>query len=120
MIVIECDFKAMGINKAYKVSGDHDGNRHMYKNPEYKKYQVRVGECAKKVMKSEKPLNVPVKLYLKHSYRTRHHRDVDSPIKGILDALNKIVYDDDVQIDELWVKRVEGTLDKIQIGVEKL
>ena len=109
--VFETSIKAMGVNKAYKVGkkGTGKDKQGMYKNPEYRSYQNHLRRKMRKSMTGVDIFEYPVKVMLLHYYSTKHKRDIDGPIKGILDCLNGIVLTDDILIEDLHVRITRGT-----------
>ena len=56
-------------------------------------------------------INIPIKVTITISFKTRHRNDLDNRMKGLLDALTHAqVWEDDSLIDELYIKR--GPVDK--------
>jgi Holliday junction resolvase RusA-like endonuclease len=56
-----------------------------------------------------RPLQGPVRMTVRF-YRPRRIGDVDGPLKSLLDALQGVAYDDDAQIAELHVYRLDDKL----------
>ena len=65
-------------------------------------------------------LKGPLTMYVGMEYKGNYGVDVDNSQKLILDSLIGIVYDDDVQVTELHVKKKEGCKEnKIKIGIKE-
>jgi Holliday junction resolvase RusA-like endonuclease len=56
-----------------------------------------------------------------HLFYKRKGRDIDAPIKFIMDALEKIIYKNDKQVMELHIKKTYGEdKDRLTIDVREL
>ena len=63
----------------------------------------------------------PIKLYIEFQFKDNRKRDLDNLTKSILDALKKILYDDDSLIFELHTRKFIGhDSDKIRIEISKI
>ena len=75
--------------------------------PEYKNYRNAVSLVARSVMRgrdyTEKPVSIVLKVYQPLKVTNLHSGDVDNHLKGILDALNEIVFKDDKQVVQATV-----------------
>ncbi len=68
-----------------------------------------------KVLKNK--LKVSISLY----FKDKRKRDIDNYNKGILDAMTGIIYQDDSQIEELYVfKKIGCGFDKVEISIEEM
>lgn len=68
-----------------------------------------------------KPLANSLKVRIRLYFKDKRKRDIDNYNKGILDAMTRIVYNDDSQIEELNVKKTIGCgFNKVEIEVEEL
>ena len=98
------------LNATYRI-----GNRHMYKDPKMVAWQEMVGWEYKRHYKSLQwliePLYVGITMFLKRD------RDIDSSLKGVLDALQGIAYANDKQIIHLNVRK-EVDVDKPRMVIE--
>lgn len=103
--------------------------------PETRQYEKMVGQEAKLAMKGKPPYNgfCGLEIEIIHeipkswSSKKKHAAvtgqifpticDVDNQIKGLSDAMNKIVYTDDRFVNSLIVRREYGPKDKVIIKV---
>ena len=87
------------------------GQGRVYTPSETRDYETKVGWCGARVMTGRKPskawLRVAIDLYGEDIEKV----DADNCAKSILDGLQKIVYSNDKQVDELYVRRHRGTPD---------
>lgn len=86
------------INRSYK-----SGNGRFYKDSEQSARQDSYGLQARSQYR-EKPLNGPLSVVYEFYY-SRSNTDWESGVKGTQDALNGIVWKDDVQIIEAVVRK---------------
>lgn len=49
-----------------------------------------------------------------------HSADVDNILKAIMDACNKIVFEDDRWVDEAWIIRRIGEKEFLDLGIERM
>ena len=75
----------------------------------------------------EGPLSLQLRFYLPRPKslpkKVAHHvkrPDVDNLAKGCLDAIRKILYDDDAQIVELVVRKEYNSTPRVVIGLEEI
>ena len=86
------------LNRSYK-----SGNGHFYKDSEQTARQEAYAWQAKAQYR-QKPLECPVSVVYEFYY-ARANTDWESGVKGTQDALNGIVWKDDVQIIEATVRK---------------
>jgi len=98
-----------------------------YTDAKTKSYEEHIAFCAKRAMGASEPLKTPVDAFiyismpvptsyskkrkeacLNGSEKPTKKPDIDNVSKGILDSLNKIVYDDDTQVVNLHCTKVYG------------
>lgn len=77
-------------------------------------WQEAVAWCAMVAMAGAEPLGGRLKVELSFKRENKRKVDSDNLSKNVLDACNKIVWLDDVQIDDL---RITKTVDKENPGV---
>lgn len=61
-----------------------------------------------------------LKMFIWLSWKHKYRRDIDNHVKLLIDSLQGILFEDDTQIDELWVKRQSLGIDRIMLGIEEL
>jgi crossover junction endodeoxyribonuclease RusA len=90
------------------------GGRHVYMTDEghalKKDYQIQLKQQYK-----DKPISERVDAKIKLYFGDKRKRDVDNYNKIILDACSKILWDDDCQIESLFI---EKNYDKINPRIE--
>ncbi len=86
------------INDTYKT-----GNGRFYKDKEAETAQFQIWAEAKSQY-SGKPLTNPVALDILFYFKDKR-RDIDSGIKALLDCLSGVCYEDDRQIEQLYVRK---------------
>jgi Holliday junction resolvase RusA-like endonuclease len=86
----------------------------LYVHPKVLLFKENIRDIFKKLQfeKTEKNVKLDIKFYVK-----KQNIDIDGPIKVLLDAMNKIVYDDDRQIIELHVYKIYGKIKKTIVDV---
>jgi Holliday junction resolvase RusA-like endonuclease len=92
-------------------------SRHAYTPTNYKEYKAEIREQAKlqwDIMPMECPLTLSIVLYTKG----KRLGDLDNYAKGVLDALQGIVFLDDIQVCELHTKHIQGKEDKIEVFID--
>lgn len=80
----------------------------MYRTREYKEYREVIGWLGKANYDGESRKDrlyaVHLDINLRDIKRRGHRRDIDNLTKPVLDALTKIIWDDDTQVTELHIK----------------
>ncbi len=71
-------------------------------------YKRHVRACAALAMRGTTFGAARIAVEVEITYATKRRTDLDNAIKGLLDAMNGLVYVDDSQIDDLRVRRVAG------------
>lgn len=64
----------------------------------------------------QKPIEGPVEIIIRLFFKNKKRRDIDGPLKALLDAMTGIVYEDDSQIMDLHVHRSIGE-PRVEISV---
>ena len=101
-------------------------------------YEDLIRDAAKQAMGTSEPLETPVAAYIyitvpiPQSYSKKRFKDCleglerpckkpdcDNILKAYFDAMNKIVYDDDSQIVEIYSKKVYGTIGMVEVLVRE-
>ena len=86
-----------------------------------KAWQNEVAWAAKQEMIGEDPLLGELAVSMTFHLPDRRRRDLDNLSKGVLDAMNGIVFDDDQQVVDLHVyKRLSKKYPGVSVKVEKL
>ena len=93
------DGKAISTNATYLRSA----NRRLRKSDEAIAWQTKIKYAARRAMHGKRPLSGSVECSLLIAFPTQRN-DIDGPIKGILDALQGIVYANDRQVRRLVVE----------------
>ena len=102
------------LNATYRM-----GHGMMYKTKEMKDWQEMVGWEYKRHHTSLRWLTDP--LYVGITMFLKRDRDIDSSLKGVLDALQGIVYTNDKQIVHLNVrKEVDVKNPRLEIEIESM
>lgn len=69
----------------------------------------------------KKPIAGEVRVCIELHFQGKRKRDIDGPIKALLDSMTGIAYEDDCQIGELSVKRFWNSPDpRVEIAVTPL
>ena len=84
---------------------------HTYTPPRTKAYEKKVATIAKLAMLGRPPFEFSVSVTIYAFIKGRRRIDWDNIAKSITDAMNKIVYEDDSQIDEAHVVKRVGCED---------
>lgn len=95
--------KPVSINRAYHCAYKK-GRSGFYKSHEAKQYAEWVALIARRAMDRRAPLTGSVELHLGMFFPTQR-QDIDSALKGLLDALQGIVYANDSQVRRLVVHK---------------
>lgn len=101
-------------------------------------YEDLIKAAARQAMGSSDPLKTPVAAYIyitvpiPQSYPKKRFKacleglerpckkpDCDNILKAYFDAMNKIVYDDDSQIVEIYSKKVYGTIGMVEVLIKE-
>lgn len=102
-------------------------------------YEDLIRDAAKQAMGSNEPLKTPVAAYIyitvpiPQSYSKSRSKaclegwerpckkpDCDNILKAFFDAMNKIIYDDDSQIVEIYSKKVYGTVGMVEVLIKEV
>lgn len=87
------------LNRLYRVDRKRG---HKYKTKSHKEYVTYVHQIC--IANKIKPLKGDIGMSIVW-YPSSNRRDIDSPLKTLLDSLNGFAYDDDKQIAELAIVR---------------
>lgn len=92
-------------------------NGHSYVPAESREYRKHARACAEAAMSrhTEWPLDRRYRSLLIATFPDRRGRDLDNVIKQVHDAFNKVLWNDDAQVDEV---RAERRIDKERLGLE--
>lgn len=106
---IHAFFKPLSTNRLWR------GRR--FKTPEYLSYERELTFLLKRAPSTFLgPLQVELTFYMTNA----NSRDVDNPIKPILDILCKLGYfEDDRQIQKITATKVKAAIDSVTIAIEE-
>jgi Holliday junction resolvase RusA-like endonuclease len=79
-----------------------------YRDPNVTRWEQLVAQHAMLAMVGREPFQDGVKVTLRFRLADRRRRDLDNLSKGTLDAGNGILWEDDMQIQELHIYRERG------------
>ncbi len=114
------DFTVNGPPKPWQRTQGKGGKR--FKAQETRRYQRFVGYAALAVRGAQVPawpLDARYRMHVHAFFGDRRRRDIDNVSKQLMDALNGVLWDDDSQVDELFVKRhVDREEPRAEVTVE--
>ena len=88
-----------------------------YMPAEYKSYKAAIGELVK--LQCTTPLTDNLKMVMtfrrKFKINSRRYGDIDNLVKGVMDACNGILFNDDSQVVELTARKEQSTAAGIDI-----
>lgn len=104
------------------------GKGFTYTPAKTKKFESTIKQLAKKAILGDPikgALSVSVLFYMQKPKTTKNllpvvRPDLDNLLKGLLDALNGIFFEDDSQICFLNAKKIYGSVGKIEISIERI
>ena len=92
----------------------------VYQSEKITAYRNMIGYAAKKAMEGKPPtldaLKINLRFYRRFKVTSRRFGDADNLAKGVLDALNQIIWADDSQIVSLTAEKYQGT-PKIEVEI---
>lgn len=91
--------------KRPKLTTTEDGKPHSYEDPATRRYEQKVGHCARKVRPEGWPLGAEYRLTVHAVYPDRRVADISNVAKAIEDGLDEVLYEDDRQVVELEASR---------------
>lgn len=91
-----------------KQRPQHGTNRNTFTPRATLQAEAVVGTFARQGMKGRPPVEFPVGVAAEFYMPTRHRADADNLLKLLMDAMNGIVYQDDKQVDEVFVRVHRG------------
>lgn len=94
--------KTVSKSNAYRIAG-----KRLYKTNECLAFELAIAEAARKLWSGD-PSDKPFKVAIHIGMPDHRRRDLDGPLKSILDALNGIAWTDDSQVMELHVTKSMG------------
>lgn len=89
-----------------KQSFVYTANGGGYTDPDVKAWQQEVSKAAREAMRGRDMFTGPVAVALIFYLPDRHRRDLDNLSKCVLDGLNKIIFPDDAQVDDLHIFKI--------------
>ena len=97
----------------------------VYEPKKITEYKAEIAQAARLAMKDSEPmtgeLSAVIRLYRKYKRCSRRFGDFDNLAKAVLDALNKIVYDDDAQIVKCTIEKYTDKLNpRVEVEVQEL
>ncbi|MES2212204.1 MAG: RusA family crossover junction endodeoxyribonuclease [Pseudomonadota bacterium] len=102
----------LSINQSYK-----SGKGVFYKSQKAKETQEAI-QWEMRAQYRGKPLTGPLKISLTFFWPDMRRHDIDGPLKGLFDAGNGILYEDDSQI--VWLRDITKVVDEERPRVEML
>lgn len=96
--------KPVSTNTAYKRSK----NGRMFMTKQGKDYKALVADTAQYTYSNEEPAKGNIQLHIDYTFADKRRRDVNNYDKIIVDALEGIVFENDVQVDTLLLHKVFG------------
>lgn len=117
--IVVNDCKAISVNALYGISkGSKKGERHMYLKEESRAYKDKISNEFGFIFDV---IDYNVLVEIKTYYKTKHNRDCDNVIKGILDAITESgFWTDDKLVQEVRARKFIGYgQDKIEIKIYK-
>lgn len=84
------------------------GRGHAYTDPKTKAAEERIRALVRQAG-IRKPIKNPVGLTIEFWRSSKRRVDIDNLAKLVLDALNGIAWEDDNQIEELWLSKDTAT-----------
>ena len=95
-------FKALYKGRVYAKTNNYKRSKGSFYLP--KRVTKSIEDFRSHLLVSPPPLFLsPVCVTIRFFYKDNKKRDIDNPIKSVLDAMNGIVYEDDVQVVKLRV-----------------
>lgn len=89
-----------------------------YRTTAYKAFKQHIVQCLNENYSfkcTKDPISINIDLY----YKSKRKVDIDNPIKGIFDALNGLLFEDDSQIECMHVQKiVNADTDKFTVQIE--
>ena len=101
---VEFDRLPIGINHAYIHKCTSNGRLMKFPSKQAKEWREEIGWA----FKQPKPLKGNFGVEIIVEMHDKRRRDIDSGVKFILDALNKIVWEDDDQVIETHLYKSRG------------
>lgn len=96
----------------------------VYQPADITRYKECIKQKAMELANIPAPLEGKLKCTLKFFRRfkntSRRYGDLDNLAKGILDALNKIIYADDAQIVSLTAEKYQSDVPRIEISISEV
>ena len=103
--------KTVSKSNAYRICG-----KRLRKTKECKDWEAAIQKKAASVY-SEEPHEGTVHLKINLYFPDKRRRDVDGPLKAILDAMNNLIYKDDSQVFRILVdKDIDRDNPRIEIN----
>jgi Holliday junction resolvase RusA-like endonuclease len=107
------------------------GRGHVYTPQKTRDYENQIGWTARSAMAGRPPISGPVRVVVLFELaRTKTtlgravlpvgRPDLDNLTKSVLDALNKIIFEDDCQVVELMASKTFGKKPKVSISVAQI
>jgi len=119
-MIIETNLQPISVNHYWEAS--HTGGRFI--TPKGRRFKRDLGFIAQAAAKKHRwtyDVEDRIRMTIGTAFSDRRRRDIDNSIKGVCDALKGILYEDDCQIDDLRVFRLEHTgKPRLIIEVEKI
>lgn len=102
-----CEFVVPGEPHS-KQRPQHGANRNTFTPKATRDAESRIAWQARQAMRDRAPVEGRVGVAVEFYCGTRHRKDADNMLKTLTDAMNKLVYADDWQIEEVFVRVVRG------------
>ena len=97
------------------------GKGHSYTPERTRDFEAMVAEETKKHIPDDWDTSVPMLVSVDFYFNDKRKRDLDNCLKAVTDAMNRIAYDDDSQIEILQAQKVLGAADSwFYVRVETL
>jgi len=124
------DLKPPNANKCYRHA-NQGGKSYLYKTKEFDRFKEKLGwKIKEKSEPGELPIEEPIELQIEFGFKQQHrsneklegkpYRDIDNPLKPLLDGLEGILFEDDTQIIALFVQKHVSDEPNMRIEVHTL
>lgn len=107
------DFTPPSVNACYRTTGSR-----VYKSARLREFQKRIGETLRQDVQ---PIRGKVRLDVELFYKDNRKRDIDNPMKALIDSLEYKLFENDSNIFELHViKNIGCGIDRTVVTVTSL
>jgi len=105
-------------NTVSKSNSYRIANRRLYKTAQVKQWEAMASQIAAASWGHHNPFEYKIGIRARIYFKDARRRDIDGPLKSLLDSMNGIIYKDDSQVREInIIKDIDRDFPRIEVEI---